>query len=61
MSLVKAKRLGTLGKFIMRDDSGVKFGCPPGKGWNYNKLEYILNNIQDYIGKKSHVHLFRKN
>jgi DNA ligase-1 len=56
----KGKRLGTLGKFIMRDDSGVEFGCPPGKGWDYNKLEYILNNIQDYIGKKATFTYFER-
>jgi len=30
----KGKRIGTLGKFIMQDDDGVEFGCPPGKGYN---------------------------
>ena len=28
----KGKRTGTLGKFIMQDDDGNQFGCPPGKG-----------------------------
>ena len=56
----KGKRLGTLGKFIMRDYSGVEFGCPPGKGWDYSKLEYILNNIQDYIGKKATFTYFER-
>ena len=28
----KGKREGTIGKFLMQDDEGVKFGCPPGKG-----------------------------
>ena len=27
----KGKRTGTLGKFLMQDDDGVEFGCPPGK------------------------------
>ena len=27
----KGKRTGTLGKFIMQDDDGNQFGCPPGK------------------------------
>ena len=26
----KGKRQGTLGKFIMQDDEGITFGCPPG-------------------------------
>ena len=29
----KGKRTGTLGKFIMQDDEGMEFGCPPGKGY----------------------------
>ena len=28
--LGKGKRTGTLGKFLMMDDEGVQFGCPPG-------------------------------
>ena len=47
----KGKREGTLGKFLMQDDDGNKFGCPPGKGYNYKDLANILNNIHDYIGK----------
>ena len=47
----KGKRTGTLGKFIMRDEMGVQFGCPPGKGYNYKDLANILTNIEDYIGK----------
>jgi ATP-dependent DNA ligase len=47
----KGKRTGTLGKFIMRDEMGIQFGCPPGKGFTYKDLANILNNIEDYIGK----------
>jgi DNA ligase-1 len=47
----KGKREGTLGKFIMQDDEGNKFGCPPGKGYDYKALTTMLNNIHDYIGK----------
>ena len=47
----KGKREGTLGKFIMQDHEGVEFGCPPGKGYNYEDLANMLNNIHDYIGK----------
>jgi len=49
----KGKRLGTLGKFVMRDDEGIEFGCPPGKGYNYEALANILQNINDYIGKRA--------
>ena len=47
----KGKRQGTLGKFIMLDDDGNKFGCPPGKGYTYKDLANMLDNIHDYIGK----------
>ena len=33
----KGKREGTIGKFLMQDDDGVQFGCPPGKGYNYKE------------------------
>ena len=56
----KGKRVGTLGKFIMRDSEGVEFGCPPGKGYNYHDLEYILKNIDDYIGKKATFTYFER-
>ena len=47
----KGKREGTLGKFIMQDYEGNKFGCPPGKGYDYKALTSMLNNIHDYIGQ----------
>jgi len=47
----KGKREGTLGKFFMQDDDGNKFGCPPGKGYNYKDLANMLENIHDYIGR----------
>ena len=49
----KGKREGTLGKFLMQDDDGIEFGCPPGKGFNYKDLANILNNIHDYIGQRA--------
>ena len=49
----KGKREGTLGKFLMQDDDGIEFGCPPGKGYNYKDLADILKNIHDYIGKRA--------
>jgi DNA ligase-1 len=56
----KGKRKGTLGKFIMQDDDGVEFGCPPGKGYNYKDLANILDNIGDYIGKRATFTYFQK-
>jgi DNA ligase-1 len=47
----KGKREGTLGKFIMQDYDGNKFGCPPGKGYNYKDLADMLDNVHDYIGQ----------
>ena len=47
----KGKREGTLGKFIMQDYEGNEFGCPPGKGYNYEDLANMLDNIHDYIGQ----------
>jgi len=49
--LGKGKRKGTLGKFLMRDDKGIEFGCPPGKGYNYEDMAEMLDNVGDYIGK----------
>ena len=56
----KGKRTGTLGKFIMQDDEGVEFGCPPGKGYNYKDLTEMLNNITDYIGKRATFTYFQR-
>jgi DNA ligase-1 len=47
----KGKREGTLGKFIMQDEDGIEFGCPPGKGFTYADLADIQDNIHDYIGQ----------
>ena len=56
----KGKRTGTLGKFIMQDDNGVEFGCPPGKGYNYKQLADILDNIGDYIGQRATFTFFER-
>ena len=56
----KGKRTGTLGKFLMMDDDGNKFGCPPGKGYNYKDLKNMLENIQDYIGKRATFTYFQR-
>ena len=56
----KGKREGTLGKFLMQDDEGVKFGCPPGKGYNYTDLANMINNIHDYMGKRATFTYFER-
>ena len=56
----KGKRTGTLGKFIMRDDEGIEFGCPPGKGYNYKALADMLVNVNDYIGKRATFTYFQR-
>lgn len=56
----KGKRTGTLGKFFMMDDNGIEFGCPPGKGYNYNDLANILDNVHDYIGKRATFTYFER-
>ena len=56
----KGKRQGTLGKFIMQDDEGVEFGCPPGKGYDYKDLANMLNNIHDYIGQRATFTYFQR-
>ncbi len=58
--LGKGKRTGTLGKFIMEDDEGVVFGCPPGKGYNYKDLAAMLNNISRYIGERATFTYFQR-
>jgi len=56
----KGKRENTLGKFLMQDDDGNQFGCPPGKGYNYKNLTNILNNIHDYIGQRATFTYFER-
>jgi len=56
----KGKRTGTLGKFIMQDDEGVVFGCPPGKGYYYNDLAAMLDNISDFIGQRATFTYFQR-
>ena len=58
--LGKGKRTGTLGKFIMLDDDGVKFGCPPGKGYTYKDLADMLKNIDQFIGKRATFTYFQR-
>jgi len=56
----KGKRTGTLGKFIMRDEAGIEFGCPPGKGFTHSDLREILENITDYVGKQATFTYFER-
>ena len=56
----KGKRAGTLGKFLMRDDDGIEFGCPPGKGYNYKDMKDMLDNIHDYIGQRATFTFFER-
>jgi len=58
--LGKGKRTGTIGKFIMQDDEGVEFGCPPGKGYDYKDLASMLDNISDYIGQRATFTYFQR-
>ena len=56
----KGKREAHLGKFVMEDDDGNKFGCPPGKGYNYKDMKEMLNNIYDYMGKRATFTYFQR-
>ena len=56
----KGKRQGTLGKFIMLDDEGIQFGCPPGKGYSYKNLAAMLDNVHDYIGQRATFTYFQR-
>ena len=56
----KGKREGTLGKFIMEDEDGNVFGCPPGKGYDYKSMADLLENIHDYIGQVATFTYFQR-
>ena len=56
----KGKRTGTLGKFIMQDDDGNQFGCPPGKGHNYKDLARMLTEIHKYMGQRATFTYFER-
>ena len=56
----KGKRQGTIGKFIMLDDEGIQFGCPPGKGYSYKDLAKMLDNVHDYIGQRATFTYFQR-
>ena len=56
----KGKRKGHLGKFIMQDEDGNKFGCPPGKGYNYKDMKKMLENIHEYMGQTATFTYFER-
>ena len=56
----KGKRAGTLGKFLMQDDDGIQFGCPPGKGHNYKDLALMLENMHQYMGQRATFTFFER-
>jgi DNA ligase-1 len=56
----KGKREGTLGKFLMQDEDGNKFGCPPGKGFTYKDMKDMLDNIHEYIGQTATFTYFER-
>ena len=56
----KGKREGTIGKFLMQDNDGVQFGCPPGKGYNYKDLAVMLENIHEYMGQRATFTYFER-
>ena len=56
----KGKRKGTLGKFVMQDEDGNKFGCPPGKGYNYKDMKEMLDNIHKYMGQTATFTYFER-
>jgi ATP-dependent DNA ligase len=56
----KGKFTGLIGKFLMQDDDGVEFGCPIGKGYNFDDRRDILNNVHDYIGQRATFTYFER-
>jgi ATP-dependent DNA ligase len=56
----KGKREGTLGKFLMQDEDGNKFGCPPGKGYTYKDMKDMLDNIHEYMGQTATFTYFER-
>ena len=56
----KGKFTGLIGKFFMQDDDGIEFGCPIGKGYNFDDRREILENIHDYIGQRATFTYFER-
>ena len=56
----KGKFEGLIGKFLMQDDDGNKFGCPIGKGYNFTARRNILDNIHDFMGQRATFTYFQR-
>ena len=56
----QGKRVGTIGKFLMQDDDGNQFGCPPGKGYDYSQMATMLNNVHLYMGQRATFTYFER-
>ena len=56
----QGKRKGTIGKFLMQDDDGNQFGCPPGKGYDYSQMATMLNNVHLYMGQRATFTYFER-
>jgi DNA ligase-1 len=56
----KGKFTGLIGKFLMRDDDGIEFGCPIGKGYNFQDRRNILTNVKNYVGKRATFTYFER-
>jgi len=56
----KGKFEGLIGKFLMQDDDGNKFGCPIGKGYNFQDRRDILTNVQNYVGQRATFTYFER-
>ena len=56
------KRSYNLQKFKDFHDTeeGIEFGCPPGKGYNYEDLADMLVDINNYIGKRATFTYFQR-
>ena len=44
----------------MQDEDGNKFGCPPGKGYNYQDMKDMLKNIHEYMGQTATFTYFER-
>ena len=54
----QGKRVGTVGKFIARDDDGIEFGMPVMD--DYNTMKYMYDIVDWYIGKTATFTYFQK-
>ena len=44
----------------MQDEDGNKFGCPPGKGHNYQDMRDMLKDIHRYMGQTATFTYFER-